>query len=65
MRKFKRSYNTREVERMLRKNGWTVVRKTGSHKIYKNKNGEHMTVKSSSFNPMIFQRLIKENNLNV
>ena len=63
MRNFKRSYNKRDVLKMLKKNGYSLVRQSGSHSIFENHKGDHLTVKLSSFNPMIFQRLVKENNL--
>lgn len=65
MRKFKRSYNPREIERLLKKNGWFLTRQSGSHKIYTNNMGEHVTIKMCNVNPMIFRRLVKENKFNV
>ena len=55
--------NKRDVEIILRNNGWWVSRQTGSHKIYENDKGEHMTIKCSGCNKMVFRRLIKEHNL--
>lgn len=53
----------RDVEIILRKNGWHIDRQTGSHIIYENDKGEHMTIRCSGCNKMVFRRLIKEYNL--
>lgn len=65
MRNFKRSYNPREVERLLKNNGWTFSRQSGSHRIYTNNKGDHVTIRSGSLNPMIFRRLVKEEKFDV
>lgn len=60
-----RVYNAREVKTILRNNGYKIDRYSGSHEIYVNDNGNHITIPASKVNRMMFQRLIKENNLNV
>lgn len=57
------TYNPREIRNILLKNGYKPVRQTGSHIIYTNNEGKHITMKRHRCNKMIFQRLIKENNL--
>ena len=59
------TYNKRDVQRILKNNGWKFERKTGSHCIYGNANGQHITVTVDRPNKMVFQRLIKEYNLKV
>lgn len=54
------TYTKRDVQRILKANGYTLQsgRGKGSHSIYKN--GSRTIALSNSFNKMIFQRLIKE-----
>ena len=59
------TYNKRDIQRILRRNGWVATRQTGSHIIYTNKNNQHMTVRFCKCNKMVMQRLIKEYNLKV
>lgn len=54
-----RTYNKREVERILLNNGWTLQRQRGSHKTYE-KGGQHLTVGGVKYNKMVVRRLIKE-----
>lgn len=58
-----KTYSNVEIKRILRKNGFALQRKTGSHGIYTNKDGMHMTVRFSNCNKMVWQRMIKEYNL--
>lgn len=58
-------FSKRDVERILRKNNFTLHRCKGSHKIYKNKEGKHLSVVPTRCNRMIMQRLIKEYNLEI
>lgn len=58
-------FSKRDVEKILRKNGWTLHHCKGSHKIYRNEKGQHLTVIPTRCNRMIMQRLIKEYNLKV
>ena len=58
-------FSKRDVEKILRKNGWTLNRCKGSHWIYRNDKGQHLSVVPSRCNRLIMQRLIKEYNLKV
>ena len=57
------TYSRREMERILKQNGYGLCRGRGkgSHSVFKN--GDKIIVLSGSNNKMIFQRLIKENSL--
>lgn len=59
------TYNKREIQRILRNNGWNFHHCKGSHTIYRNENGEHLTIAICKCNKMIMQRLIKQYNLKV
>lgn len=59
------TFSDHKIKRILRKNGWIPVRQTGSHIIYINNNGNHITIRCNNANPIVFRRLIKENNLDV
>lgn len=61
----KKTYNIREVKQIIRDNGYRFDRQTGSHEIYKNDEGDSITIKSTKCNKMIFQRLVKEHNLQI
>lgn len=65
MKKLKKHYTKREMEKILRKNGWKLARCSGSHAIYKNDKGRHLAIGRCSYNSIIFQRLIKENNMTI
>lgn len=58
-------FSKRDVERILKNNGWILHRCKGSHKIYKNSKGQHLTIVPTRCNRMIMQRLIKEYELKV
>ena len=62
MQRFKR-YNKRDMELILRDNGWKFDHQSGSHRIYKNDKGKHISIGCCSYNHMVFRRLVKENNL--
>lgn len=51
-----------EFEKILKKNGFLYDRGKGSHSIFKNGDGRHISV-PKSMNAVIIERLIKENNL--
>lgn len=51
----------KDVVKILKKNGYIYVRTHGSHAIYKR--GDSTIVVTSNPNAMMWQRLIKENNL--
>ena len=48
--------------KILKNNGYEHIRTKGSHSIYKNSEGNHITV-SLNLKSVVYQRLIKENNL--
>ena len=56
-------YSKREIKRILNNNGWTLHHQKGSHAIYKNKNGQHITIPVVQCNQLIFKRIIKEHHL--
>ena len=58
-------YNKRDIERILKKNGYVLHHQKGSHLIYRNENGRHLTIGICKYNKMVFQRLIKEYDLKV
>ena len=58
-------YDKREVQRILKENGWTFQRMNGSHATYTNNKNEHLTLAPNKCNRMIMRRLIKEYNLKV
>ena len=57
------TYNLRQMEKIVKKNDFYLKRITASHKIYKNANGNTIVLAVCNCNKMIFQRIIKENNL--
>jgi predicted RNA binding protein YcfA (HicA-like mRNA interferase family) len=57
-------YERREFEKILSSNGYTLKRNSGSHHIYVNESGRHITVKYP-INPCISRRLIKEYELKI
>ena len=57
-------YNDREIKRILKENGYHVERIKGDHEIWTSeKSGRHITVPANKINRMVWQRLVKENNL--
>jgi len=57
-------YSSREWERMLKDNGYQLMRTSGDHQIWFNKNtGKTLLSTATRINPMVARRLIKENNL--
>ena len=59
------TYNKRDVQRILKNSEFYFHHKNGSHSIYRNKNGQHLSVNVDDCNRMIMQRLIKQYNLKV
>lgn len=57
-----RQWTLREFNRVLNRNGFSVERYNGSHAIYTNDMGSHISV-PRSMNAAIIKRLIKENKL--
>jgi len=58
-----REVKFREAERVLLNNGYRLVRIKGSHHYYTN--GKNNIVINLRLNRMVWQRLVKENNLEV
>lgn len=59
-----RQFTTKEFIRILNNNGFHYVRSNGSHYIYKNSDGNHISI-PLKLSCVIAQRLIKENDLNI
>lgn len=52
----------RDFIKKLNRNGYTFVRKRGSHSVYRNSNGKIITI-NMPLNRMVAERLTKENML--
>jgi len=52
-------WSKRDIQKILKKNGWTLCRCSGSHKIYMNASRQHMSV-PASYNNVIMLRLFKQ-----
>lgn len=62
-KKVRKTKNMREIEPLLKSNGFTYARCNGSHFIYVNRTtGRHITV-NKDLNKEVKSRLIKEFNL--
>ena len=57
-----RQYTRREFVKLVRQNGFEYMRSHGSHDIYYNKEGRHITIPHTLID-VIARRLIKENSL--
>lgn len=57
-------YTNKEFNRILNNNGFSYVRTKGSHHIYYNSDGKHISI-PRCIRCVIAQRIIKENNLKV
>lgn len=55
-------YTQKEFIRIVEKNGYHFDRRSGSHFIYKNEEGTHISI-PRKLECVIARRLIKENNL--
>lgn len=55
-------YTYKDFKKILKKNGYLLVRKRGDHFIYKNYKGNTISI-NLRLNPMVARRLIKENRL--
>ena len=62
MPKTRRQWSFREVDRLLRENGYVKVRSRGGHTIYESTKGNVISIPHNP-NAMIMRRLIKENGL--
>lgn len=57
-----KQYTRREFVKLVRQNGFKYVRSKGSHDIYYNNEGRHISIPLTLVD-VIARRLIKENNL--
>jgi predicted RNA binding protein YcfA (HicA-like mRNA interferase family) len=58
-------YTTKEIKKILKSNGYSFLRYAkGDHEIWSNQSGNKLCIKSTDMNRMVWQRLVKENNLN-
>ncbi len=55
-------YNVRECLMIIKKNGFVYDHSTGGHDMYRRGN-RTISLPSNNINPMLFRRLIKENEL--
>lgn len=59
-----KQWSKKDVSKIMKNNGYYVVRSSGDHTIYKNDNGNTISIPlSREPNKMLMRRLIKENNL--
>lgn len=59
-----RIYNKKEMDRLLRRNGFLLIRKNGDHFIYKKKGvKDNVVITGGENNKMLCKRLIKTYNL--
>ena len=58
-----KQYTSREFTKIVEKNGFQYKRHNGSHAIYMDVNGKHISI-PKNLECVIAHRLIKENNLN-
>lgn len=57
-------YNDKEIKRILKDNGYFIVRTKGDHEIWEHKDSKrHITVPYKNINRMVWQRLVKEYNI--
>ncbi len=54
----------RIIEKILKDNGFTFVRQSGDHKIYK-RGKDHISLPCPKVNGLILERLFKEHNIKV
>lgn len=57
-----KQWTSKEFIKLVQRNGFTHCRTNGSHQIYKNEYGRHISIPRTLEAP-IAKRLIKENNL--
>ena len=55
-------WSKRDVQKILRENGWKFHRNSSSHKIYVNECNQHMSI-PESYNNVIILRLFKQYNI--
>ena len=61
----RRSFNKRQVIRILNKNGWEYHHATGSHLIYRNSKNQHIAIPLVHLNEMVMQRIFREYNIDI
>lgn len=59
------NYKRREVELIMKNNGYKLHHYTGSHAIYKNESGRHISIGLNKCNGLIMQNLSKKHNLDL
>ena len=59
------TYDKRKIKKILKNNGYVLHHQNGSHLIYRNDKGRHLTITVDDCNKMVFQRLVKEHGLKV
>lgn len=57
----RKDYSTREMAKILKRNGFHHERSSGGHKIYKR--GGTVVALNNNTNQMVWLRIMKENNL--
>ena len=58
-------YNTREAQRIARRNGWYLARTSADHFIYKHPNHHKILTISKDLNRMVFERCVVEYDLDL
>ena len=58
-----REVTYRECELILNYNGFFIDHQSGSHVIFKNERGKHISIRINSVNACLWRRLVKENSL--
>jgi predicted RNA binding protein YcfA (HicA-like mRNA interferase family) len=56
--------NQRQFEKLLKENGYKYDRQSGDHRIWIKDGYNHISFNIRKLNPIVVQRLIKENELN-
>lgn len=58
-----REVTYKECQLILKHNGFFLDHHSGSHAIYKNERGKHISIKVGKVNACVWRRLVKENSL--
>ena len=59
------NYKKREIGIIMRQNGWKFHHQTGSHAIYRNDRGQHISIGLCNCNGAIMHKLSKKHNLDL
>ncbi len=59
------NYKRREVELIMKNNGYKFHHQTGSHAIYRNDRGQHVSIGLNKCNGLIMRNLSKKHNLDL